>query len=66
MLEEAGRDPASLDRVDATINYARNRIILFNLADPQRETSVADTVSHEVLHALLEELGELWAARSLD
>ena len=65
-LRESGRDPAALDRTDATINYAQNRMILFHLADPRNELSVAETVSHEVIHALLEQLGERGAARALD
>jgi hypothetical protein len=65
-LRESGGDPASLERVAATFNYARNRIILFRLADPGRELSVAETLSHEFLHSLLEQLGERWAARALD
>lgn len=65
-LRESGRDPAALERTDATINYAQNRVILFRLADPDDELSVAGTVSHEVLHAVLDQLGEGGAARSLD
>jgi hypothetical protein len=65
-LRESGRDPATLDRTDATINYDRNRVLLFNLPDPRNELSVGETFSHEVVHALLEQLGERWAARSLD
>lgn len=65
-LREQGRDPESLDRTDATINYARNRVLLFHLADPKDELSVAGTLEHEVLHSLLEQMGERWGARSLD
>jgi hypothetical protein len=65
-LRESGSDPASLDRVDATFNYARNRILLFNLPDARQEISVAETISHEVLHSLFEQLNERWAARALD
>jgi hypothetical protein len=58
--------PDQLDRVDSTINYTRNRITLFNLQDPSDEWSIADTLSHEILHSLLEQLGERWATRSMD
>lgn len=66
LFRESGRDPESLDRIDTTINYRQHRILLFHLADSRNETSAADTLSHEVLHSLLEQFGERWAARSLD
>jgi hypothetical protein len=65
-LQELGRDPASLDRVAATINYRENRVLLFGLPDPSEELSVVDTLAHELLHAILDQLGEGWAARRLD
>jgi hypothetical protein len=65
-LAEMGRSPDSLERVDAAINYRRNHITLFRLQDPARELSVADTLAHEWLHAVLDELGEGRAARELD
>jgi hypothetical protein len=65
-LRELGRDPAALERVDATFNYRLSRILLFNLPDPTRELSVAETISHEILHALLEQMQERWGARALD
>lgn len=65
-LRENGDDPASLDRVDATVNYRSNRVILFALADPRDDLSATETLAHEVVHALLEYLGERWAARTLD
>jgi hypothetical protein len=65
-LRELGEDPLALERVDATFNYARNRILLFNLPDPGRELSIAETISHEILHSLLEQTQERWAARALD
>jgi hypothetical protein len=65
-LREAGRSPRSLERTDATINYAQNRVILFNLPDPQDELSIGETLAHEVLHSFLEQTGERYAARTLD
>ncbi len=65
-LQELGGNPETLDRVDATFNYARNRVLLFNLPEPARDLSIAETVSHEILHSLLEQLRERWAARTLD
>ncbi len=65
-LAESGRDPSTLRRTDATIHYASNRVILFRLADPRHEGSVGETLSHETLHALLDQLGEPLAARRLD
>ncbi len=64
--QEAGRVPESLDRVDATIYYAPNRITRFGLPDPRNEISVAELLAHEVLHAALERPGGRSAARSLD
>jgi hypothetical protein len=61
-----GKDPTSLDRVDATFSYSANRILLFNLPDEHRALSVAETLSHEILHSLFEQMGERWAARALD
>jgi hypothetical protein len=66
LLEVAGRPPDDLERVDAAFNYSKNRITLFNLQEPGRELSVADTLSHEWLHAVLDRLGEWRAARLLD
>ncbi|MFZ0891952.1 MAG: hypothetical protein WB778_02045 [Thermoplasmata archaeon] len=65
-LREFGKDPTSLERVDATFNYSRNRILLFNLPDEHRELTVAETLSHEILHSLFEQMDERWAARTLD
>ncbi|MGA7924305.1 MAG: hypothetical protein WCA77_10060 [Thermoplasmata archaeon] len=65
-LRELGRDPSSLERVDATFNYRANRVLIFNLPDPAQELSIGETISHEILHAVLEQMGERWAARSLD
>lgn len=65
-LRESGRDPADLERIDATISYSSNRILLFALLVPGEPYSVAETLAHEVLHALLDQLGERRAARALD
>ncbi|MFZ1024072.1 MAG: hypothetical protein WAN87_08050 [Thermoplasmata archaeon] len=65
-LREFGKDPTSLERVDAAFNYAQNRILLFNLPDGHRELSVAETLSHEILHSLFDQMYERWAARALD
>jgi hypothetical protein len=55
-----------LEQIDARMNYRENRITLYRLADPRDETSIAETLSHEVLHALLYQMGERWAARLID
>lgn len=65
-LAENSVCPDQLERVDSTINYRANLILLFNLQDPASELSVADTLAHELLHALLDQLGERRAARTLD
>jgi len=65
-LRENKVDPSQLERVDAVLNYSRNQITLFNLADPANELSVAETLSHESIHSLLDQVGEIWAARTLD
>jgi hypothetical protein len=65
-LAAGGRDPANLERVDARLNYKENRITLYRLADSTVELSVADTLAHEFLHALLYQMGEEWAARMID
>src|SRR5579863_6220448 len=65
-LREFRRDPDQLDYVDARFGYRSNRITLLRLQDPHRELSVSDTLSHEVLHSLLDQLGERYAARTLD
>jgi hypothetical protein len=64
----AGRHGAAveLERVDARYNYRENRITLYRLADPSNERLVADTLSHEYLHALLYQMGERWAAHAID
>jgi hypothetical protein len=65
-LREYQIDPDQLLRVDARIDYRGNRITLFRLQDPRDPLSVGDTISHEVLHALLDQAGEWLAARTLD
>jgi hypothetical protein len=65
-LVSMGRDANSLERVDARYNYRENRITIYRLADPERELSVLETLSHESLHAILYQLGEHVAARAID
>jgi hypothetical protein len=65
-LVRMGRDPSNLERVDARYHYQTNQITLYHLADPSNELSVADTISHELLHAMLFQTGEGWAARAID
>jgi hypothetical protein len=55
-----------LEQVDARMNYRANRITLYRLPRPDDELSIAETLSHELLHALLYQLGEVWAARLID
>ena len=65
-LRDRGGEANELEEVNARLDYKGNRITLFRLADPSEERSVADTISHEVLHALLYQMDELRAARTLD
>jgi hypothetical protein len=65
-LADLGADPGDLERVDARYNYKDNRITLYRLANPSEDRSVADTISHEFLHALLYQMGEDRAARAID
>lgn len=65
-LVDRGGEADNLERVDARLNYKGNRLTLYQLADPANEISVADTISHEILHALLYQMGELRAARLID
>jgi hypothetical protein len=62
----AGASAGDLEQIDARYNYAENRITLYRLRDPSDELSVAETLSHEYLHAILNQWGETWAARQLD
>jgi hypothetical protein len=66
LLTELGGDPSQLERVNARYNYSGNRITIYRLADPDDERSVADTLSHELLHAVLYQMGERRAARGID
>jgi hypothetical protein len=65
-LQDRFGSSVSLERVDARYNYRSNRISLYRLADPADPGSVAETLSHETLHALLYQMGEEWAARMID
>lgn len=65
-LAERGGEADNLERIDARMNYKANQITLYRLADPADERSVGDTISHEILHALLYQMDELRAARSVD
>jgi hypothetical protein len=61
-----GANSENLEQVDARYNYRENRITLYHLSHPSDERSVAETLSHEYLHALLFQPGEQDAARRLD
>jgi hypothetical protein len=65
-VTERGGEAGDLEQVDARMNYRENRVILYQLPDPRNELSIAETLSHETLHALLYQMGELWAARLID
>jgi hypothetical protein len=65
-LVRQGTRPDELDRVDARYNFKENRVILYRLARGSDEWSVSETISHELLHALLDQLGERYAARAID
>lgn len=65
-LTERGGEADNLERLDARLHYKGNRLTIYRLARPDDELSVADTISHEILHALLFQMGELWAARMID
>ncbi len=65
-LRDRGGEADELEQVDARLNYRDNRITLYRLADPADERSVADTISHEILHSLLYQMEELRAARLID
>jgi hypothetical protein len=65
-LAEDGGRADNIEQVDARYNYRDHRITLYHLSDPTDPLSVAETLSHEYLHALLDGLGEPWAARELD
>ena len=65
-LTERGGAPDTLEQVDARLNYRSNCLTLYRLVDPADERSVAQTISHEILHALFYQMGELRAARMLD
>ena len=65
-MRESGHDPDQIQRIDATINYRANRVLLFHLPDAKNDLSAAETLAHETLHAVLDQIGERWAARSLD
>jgi len=66
LYEQWGARGREFERVDARYNYRTNRITLYQLADPHEERSVADTLSHEILHAVLFQEGERDAARAID
>jgi hypothetical protein len=66
LFADRGYDPEELVRVDARLHYRENRLTLYRLADPGDELSAAETLSHEVLHSLLYQMGEGRAARLID
>ncbi|MCI4364529.1 MAG: hypothetical protein L3K10_00470 [Thermoplasmata archaeon] len=65
-LAERGASADDLEQLDARINYKGNRITLYRLSNPAEDGSVAETISHEVLHALFYQMGEYRAAREID
>jgi hypothetical protein len=65
-LTNIGANADDIEQVDARYNYEENRITLYRLSHASEELSVAETLSHEYLHALLYQMGEQGAARSLD
>ena len=65
-LRDRGGEADARGRVLARLDYAENRMTLYRLPDARDERSAADTVSHELLHALLYQLDELRAARTVD
>lgn len=65
-LRDRGGEADELEQVNARLNYKDNRLTLYRLRDPADERSVADTISHEILHALLYQMDELRAARLID
>jgi hypothetical protein len=65
-LRDRGGEADELEQIDARLNYRENRMTLYRLYDPKEERSVADTISHEILHALLYQMEELRAARAID
>ena len=65
-LDQRGASPGQLERVDARYNFSDRRITLYRLADPSNDWSVAETISHEMIHALLDQMGEHYAARAID
>ncbi len=65
-LRTRGGEADALERIDTRLDYRANRVTLYGLPDPANELSVADAISHEILHALLYQLEELGAARRMD
>ncbi|MGA8302278.1 MAG: hypothetical protein WA691_06265 [Thermoplasmata archaeon] len=65
-LRELGGRTNNFEQVDARYNYKENRITLYRLANSTDELSVAETISHELIHALLFQMGEHFAARAID
>jgi hypothetical protein len=63
---DRGGEADELEQVDARLNYKANQITLYRLSNPLDERSVGDTISHEILHALLYQMEELRAARLID
>lgn len=65
-LRDRGGEADARGRILARLDYAENRMTLYGLPDARDERSAADTVSHELLHALFYQLDELRAARTVD
>ncbi len=56
----------SIEQIDARYNYRSNRVTLYRLPDGTDPLSIAQTLAHEFLHALLFQMGEGMAARMID
>jgi hypothetical protein len=65
-LGDRGGEADELGQPNSRLDYKGNRITIYRLADPSDERSVVETISHEILHALLYQTDELRAARAID
>ena len=66
VYEARGAPANAIEQIDARYHYRSNRITLYRLPDPTDPVSIAQTLSHEFLHALLYWTGERTAARMID
>jgi hypothetical protein len=65
-VEARGGSPDSIEQINARYNYRSNQITIYRLPDPTNPLSIAETLSHEFLHAVLYWTGERMAARLID